>query len=78
MQQLPDTPVTDQSKREDTPNAGADNAKSSKQQKLTKRELLELADYLYSRYEYKKNNLPKDSERAIIETGTNRDKSKRK
>ena len=39
--------------------------------KLTKRELLELADYLYSRYEASKKPLNEGSAQTIIKTGTN-------
>jgi hypothetical protein len=42
--------------------------------KLTKRELLELADYLYSRYQHSKKPLNKGSGHTIIETVTNNTK----
>jgi hypothetical protein len=63
VQQLPNTPVTDQPKREDNSNVSAVSANLVNKKKLTKRELLELADFLYSRYQYKKslNKVPKQS-----------------
>jgi hypothetical protein len=39
--------------------------------KLTKRELLELADYLYSRYQHSKKPLNKGSGQTILKTETN-------
>jgi len=43
--------------------------------KLTKRELLELADYLYGRYQYSKKPLNKGSGQTILATGTNNNKT---
>jgi hypothetical protein len=42
--------------------------------KLTKRELLELADYLYGRYQQNKKPLKKGSGQTILKIGTNHHK----
>jgi hypothetical protein len=43
--------------------------------KMTKRELLELADYLYGRYQYSKKPLNKGSSQTILEIETNHTKT---
>jgi hypothetical protein len=42
--------------------------------KLTKRELLELADFFYSRYQQNKKSLKKGSGQTILKNGTNHHK----
>jgi peptide methionine sulfoxide reductase MsrA len=73
VQQLPDTPSKNQTERKNKSNASAVNANFAKQKKLTKRELLELADFLYSRYQHKKS-LNKNPKQSIIKD-TNDDKT---
>lgn len=48
-------------------------AKNGTVKKATKTELLELANFLYSRYEHKKKTLNKPAQREIINMDTNHD-----
>lgn len=55
--------------------AQVDTVAADNHKKLTKRELLELADFLYSRYQYNKKPLNKGSSKTILETETSHTKT---